>query len=134
MDSEPTAPHQIASTAASVLIVDQDFMSRWRAADYLRERGYNIIEATGVPDALSLLASGMHVHIVFFDLHPPNAPDCRLLAEWLEKHHPRLPLLMTSDASPGAIKLAPSLTHHVITEPYELALLAANIESILKGY
>jgi DNA-binding NtrC family response regulator len=133
MDSELVAPHAVVSTPPSVLIVDQDFMARWQVADYLRERGYNTIEATGVPDAMSLLASGMHVDIVFHNAQRPDASESRLLAEWIEKHHPRLPLLVTSDTPVEAAVSAKGPTCRVIVEPYDLAQLAAHIDSILKG-
>jgi two-component system, response regulator PdtaR len=132
MDSEPAAPHQLAATAPAVLLVDQDFLARWKAADYLRERGYNIIEATGAADAMAVLASGTRVDVVLLDLHSRDASDNQLLAEWLEQHHPGLPLLMTSKTAVGAALLAPSRRHLVIVEPYELAQLAAHLESILK--
>jgi DNA-binding NtrC family response regulator len=132
MDSEPAAPQQIATTPSSVLIVDPDFMVRWKVADYLRERGHNIIEATGASDAMALLASGMHVDIVFFDLHSRDPSDGRLLAEWLQERHPRLSLLMASTTAIEATILAPGRTHQVIVEPYELAQLAAHIDSMLK--
>jgi len=132
MDSEPAAPHQIRATSPAVLIVDPDFMTRWKTADYLRERGYNIIEATGASDAMALLASGIHVDIVFFDLHSRDASGNRLLAEWLEEHHPRLSLLMTSKTAVEATMLAPGRTHRVIVEPYEIAQLAGHLESLLR--
>ena len=132
MDSEPEAPHQIAATASTVLLVDQDFLARWRAADYLRERGYNIIEATGAPDAIAVLASGTRVDLVLLDVHSRDAPGNQLLDRWLEKHHPGLPLLMTSKTAAEAALLAPGRHHMVIVEPHELAQLAARLEAILK--
>ena len=133
MDSEPAAPHQIAATAPTVLLVDQDFLARWRAADYLRERGYNIIEATGAPDAMAVLASGTRVDIVLLDVNSRDTPENQLLDTWLEDHHPELSLLMTSKTPAEATLLAPGLHHLVIVEPHELAQLAAHLEAILKG-
>jgi two-component system, response regulator PdtaR len=132
MDSEPAAPHQIAATAPVVLLVDQDFLARWKTADYLRERGYNIIEATGASDAMAVLASGTRVDIVLLDVHSRDASDNQLLDGWLEEHHPGLPLLMTSKTPTEATLLAPGRHHLVIAEPHELAQLAAHLESILK--
>jgi DNA-binding NtrC family response regulator len=133
MDSEPAAPHQIAATAPAVLLVDQDFLARWRAADYLRERGYNIIEATGASDAMAVLASGTRVDIVLLDVHSRDASGNQPFDGWLEEHHPGLPLLMTSKTAAEATLLASGRHHLVIVEPHELAQLAAHLESILKG-
>lgn len=108
-------------------------MARWQTADYLRERGYNIIEATGVFDALSLLGSGMHVDIVFSNVPSADESDRQVLAEWLEEHRPSLPLLMTANVPVETMKLPSILTTRVIAPPYELAQLAAYIDSILKG-
>ncbi len=131
MESESASPHPSAATPPAVLIVDQDFMSRWKTADFLRERGYFIIEATDASDAMALIASGTRVDIVIFDLSSRDASDTRSLAEWLEEHHPELTRLMTSKIAVDAPISAPG-NHRIVVEPYEPAQLAAHLESLLK--
>jgi two-component system, response regulator PdtaR len=133
MESESASPHHSALTPPAVLIVDQDFMSRWKTADYLRERGYFIIEATDASDAMALIASGTRVDIVIFDLSSRDASDTRSLAEWLDQHHPELSRLMTSKSAVEAPLSAPGRSHRVVVESYELAQLAAHLESLLKA-
>jgi len=133
MDSDPATSDQIDSTVPCVLIVSQDFMSRWQAADYLRERGYNVVEATGVSDATSLLASGMHVDIVFSDFHSTGAADGRLLAEWLESNHPVILHLLTSSAGLVPENFPSGPTRRYIDKPYELGDVARHLELLMKG-
>jgi DNA-binding NtrC family response regulator len=130
MESEPEALRN-AAVSLSVLIVNHDFMTRWRAAYYLRERGYLIIEAAGVADAISLLGSGVHVDVIFSDGAMRGESGRQGLLDWLDRHHPSIPHLLTApaDVEPGSIPSSP--TRRFIEKPYELADLARHLEMLL---
>ncbi len=121
MDFEREAARQ---RAPSVLIVDQDFMARWQAANYLRECGYVVIEATGESDAISLLAAGATVDVIFAEVSSLGASGSQDLLQCIEKYHPDLPHLLTSGAELDIRDFSSSRVRRIITKPYELAAIS----------
>jgi CheY-like chemotaxis protein len=130
VDSVPVLPPEIADAKLTVLIVEDEFLLRWAAADFLRERGYLVIEATSVPDAISIFESGAHVDLVFSDVHMPGTLSGHDLAEWLEQHRPKMPVLLTSGSPSEGHKLPPGAQRRFITKPYELGDIEAVIGSM----
>jgi hypothetical protein len=56
-------------------------------------------------------------------------PDA--LAEWLDRHHPNVPLLLTSASPAKTDALSTSQKHRFIAKPYELGEVSAQIESMI---
>jgi CheY-like chemotaxis protein len=56
--------HEVKTT---ILIVEDHFVTRWSAAEYLRMRGYKVIEAVDVTEALGIAAAGTPIDAVFSD-------------------------------------------------------------------
>jgi two-component system, response regulator PdtaR len=63
-----------ATVAATVLVVEDDFLVRLCAADALSEAGFNVLQADSGPDALRILEDGP-VDVVFTDINMPGAFD-----------------------------------------------------------
>jgi CheY-like chemotaxis protein len=105
----------------------------WPAAEFLRERGYSVIEATNVSDAIRSFDLGTHVDIVFSDVHLPGKLTGLALAEWLEQNHSDVPLLLTAAAANEADTLSTSQQRRFIAKPYELGELGVQIESMMPG-
>jgi DNA-binding NtrC family response regulator len=129
-DSVPVVPAETTETQWTVLITEDEFLVRWTAAEFLRERGYVVIEATSAADAISILESGTHVDIVFSDVHMPGELTGNGLAEWLGRNHPGLPVLLTSGAATGADNITAGDKRRFITKPYDLSELDAVIASM----
>lgn len=131
MDSDPLPPPSVTQTQLTVLIAEDEFLSRWAVAEFLRERGYIVIEATNVADAISIFDSGSSVDLVFSDVHMPGELSGHALARWLDQNHPHIPLLLTSASPTEANKLSASPARRFIAKPYELGELGALIESMI---
>jgi CheY-like chemotaxis protein len=123
-------PIENTETQLTVLIAEDEFLVRWTAAEFLRERGYAVIEATSAADAISVLESGTHVDIVFSDVHMLGELTGHGLAEWLHRNHPDLPLLLTSASETEADSFPVSDKRRFITKPYEFGELHAAIASM----
>ena len=80
----------------TVLLVEDDALLRISVADHLRSKGYHVIEAGSVIEAATVLSSGPTVHIVFSDVDLPGATGGLSLAVWVQAHHPRVPVILTS--------------------------------------
>jgi two-component system, response regulator PdtaR len=101
-----------------VLIVEDDFATRYTAALYLRDRDHRVIEAENVAEAISVLSSGTHVDFVFSDINMPGSLNGLGLAQWLAKEHPTVRILLTSGVHRDAAGSATGVLF--IVKPYDL--------------
>ena len=74
-----------ASAAAVVLVVENDILSRLATAAELRRLGFEVLEATGIAEAKTILRS-VAVDVLFSN---ENLSDGRQLAQWVKRR--RLP-------------------------------------------
>jgi DNA-binding NtrC family response regulator len=123
-------PIETSEAQLAVLIVEDEFLVRWAAAEFLRERGYAVIEATSAADAISILESGTPVDIVFSDVDMPGELTGHGLAEWLGRNHPGLPVLLTSGSATEADNLTAGDKRRFLTKPYDFGELDAVIASM----
>jgi CheY-like chemotaxis protein len=102
---EVLVPSGQANTTAqrTVLIVEDHFWTRYTAAEYFRGSGYRVIEANDAKEAVSVLASGIQVHVVFSDIQMPGSMDGLALADWIAQRHPGLPVILTSGRRPDVL-------------------------------
>jgi CheY-like chemotaxis protein len=102
---EESKPSEQASAKAqkTVLIVEDHFWTRYMAAEYFRGSGYRVIEANDADEAVSVLASGNRVHVVFSDIKMPGSTDGLALADWIAQRYPGLPVILTSGCRPDVL-------------------------------
>jgi DNA-binding NtrC family response regulator len=131
MDALEAVPTGLSKRPPTVLIVENDFLVRWRAAEYLRERNFTVIEANDALDAIGLLASDVRVDIVVSDARLSYELKQIGLIEWFKRHHPQVPLLVTSSDPAECTQVADNEKRRFIAKPYELAELHSHIESML---
>ena len=80
----------------TVLVVDDDLWVREPIAEYLREVGYEVLEAGDAHEAIDVVDHANHVDLVFSDVRMPGALDGVGLARWVRTNHPDVPVLLTS--------------------------------------
>ena len=85
----------------TVLVVEDDMMVRMPISEYLRARGYTVLEAGNASEAIATLDSVAEVGVVFSDIRMPGTMDGVGLAEWCHAHRPALPVLLTSGYTGG---------------------------------
>jgi two-component system, response regulator PdtaR len=95
---QPTTKAQV-----TVLIVEDHFWTRYMAAEYFRGSGYRVIEANNADEALSVLASGNRVHVVFSDIQMSGSMDGLALADWIAQRYPGLAVILTSGRRPEVL-------------------------------
>lgn len=116
----------------TVLVVEDETMVRMPIAEYLRDCGYNVLEAGNASEAISALGADDHVNLVFSDIRMPGGMDGLALAEWIRSHHPRVPVLLTSGYSGG--KALPPMTFpgtRFIEKPYSQTQVERKIAALL---
>ena len=114
-----------------VLIVEDEFLLRWPASEFLRDSGYRVIEVASVSDAMLLFAGNTHVDIVFSDVNLGGELTGHALASWLEKHRPGIPVLLTSGVAQAPDPLSAGPGRSFIAKPYALADIDRRIKDML---
>lgn len=115
-----------------MLVVEDDFLIRFAVGDHLRHCGYDVLEAENGQEAISLLADGASVDVVFTDVQMPGAVDGFGVVRWLREHRPELPVLVASGHA-LALELASKLcdVRSAFAKPYDEARIAAAIGELL---
>ncbi len=113
----------------TVLVVEDEDIVRMSAVEFLRFSDYQVLEAATADEALTLLASGADVDLVFTDIRMPGRMDGLDLARWLRSHHPALPVLLTSGYAGTARDAKP--THPLLPKPYSLDGLVRKVGEML---
>ncbi len=63
-------------------------MVRMPIAEYLRDCGYNVLEAADASEAIATMRAERSVSLVFSDIRMPGKMDGFGLAEWFQSHYP----------------------------------------------
>jgi two-component system nitrogen regulation response regulator GlnG len=93
---------------ASVLIIDDDKLTRWSLTTVLARLGYEVREAATGDAGLAAL-SERRPDLILLDIVLPDTDGLRVLAD-IRAHHPSLPvLLMTANPSRESRRLAEQL-------------------------
>ncbi len=124
--SENGKPH-------TILVVEDDVLIRMIVCEYLRDCGYQVIEAADGEEAVRLLqADTMKVDLVFSDVQMPGAVDGFALSQWVRLNRPGLPVMLTS-GHVGAASKAVELCENgpLLHKPYEHQELLRRLRMVL---
>ncbi|MFC7612193.1 ATP-binding protein [Teichococcus aestuarii] len=132
---QPAAGRRFAEPAGQgvVLLVEDEAPVRSVSAEYLRELGYRVLEATDGPSALRILygQEAPQVALMVTDLGLPNGLNGRQVADAARQRWPDLPVLLITGYAGDALKepLAPGMM--LMTKPFELGALAAKVQEMI---
>lgn len=115
----------------TVLVVEDDALLRISTADYLRSKGYHVIEAGTVIEAATVLSSGPAVHVVFSDVDLPGATGGLSLTVWVHANHPAIPVVLTSGVRAVMPTLSTQRAIPFVPKPYDLDKLEQLIAGII---
>ena len=129
MPSDSTPPQQ--SPVATVLVVEDEMMVRLPIAEYLRDCGYDVVEAGDAAEAIAAVNTAGPVNLVFSDVRMPGRMDGFGLAQWFKAHHPDVPVLLTSGYTTcrGVPANVPGV--RLIEKPYSQLQVARRIAALL---
>jgi CheY-like chemotaxis protein len=86
-----------SSTKPAVLVVEDVVLVRLLVADFLRGRGFHVIEVANADEAVRVLESDFPVDVVLSDIHMPGGSmDGLGLARWVRAHRPDLKVILAS--------------------------------------
>lgn len=128
----PRESHQAQqSTSQTVLVVEDETMVRMPIAEYLRDCGYNVVEAGDASEAIAAMDADTSVNLVFSDIRMPGKMDGIGLAAWFRSHYPDVPVLLTSGYHGGRSSPAAVPGTGFIEKPYSQNQVARRIAALL---
>ena len=104
MSTQTLSKTRRSTVAETVLIVESDVLVRMTVADYLRGRGYTVIEALNVAEALQILRSGTNVDALYSEVELHGGMDGFALARTARREFPSLDIILASGSSQKAQK------------------------------
>jgi DNA-binding response OmpR family regulator len=99
-----------------VLFAEDEVLLRLMLCDFLRDNGFQVFEATGAAEAMSIL-SATPVDVVITDLHMRATGDGMELARHVRAHLPSASLLLAAATIPPLVE--PSAFDAFFIKPYQ---------------
>ncbi len=103
----------------TILVVEDEPLIRLAAADFLRDAGYRVLEASDAPEAQVILGSGEPIELMFSDINMPGQMDGVELAAWLLQKHPDVKVVLTSGVAHNARRVGQLQKVGFLPKPYE---------------
>ena len=113
-----------------ILIAEDEELIRSVFAEYMKAVGFYVLEAIHAADALAVLDKAGRIDMVFTDVHMPGQMDGYALADWINEHHPAMPVLLTSGIDKPPIG-AHGKHRRFIAKPYALAEVERHIRELV---
>ncbi|CAM4467668.1 DNA-binding response OmpR family regulator [Paenibacillus endophyticus] len=119
---------------ATIMVTDDDANIRELVCLFLRNDGFETVEAADGKEALAIYAS-LHVDLVVLDIMMPNMDGWTLCKE-LRRSNPDLPLLMLTARGETweKVKGFQLGTDDYLTKPFDPLELTARVRALLKRY
>lgn len=112
-----------------VMIVEPEVLVRMVVAEYLRECGYTVIEATAAKDVWTVIDSGHRLDVVVAEV---GAVDGFSLAKRVRQTHPGIDVILTSGITGAAHESHELCKEGPIKQPYEPKDVEARIRLLLE--
>jgi CheY-like chemotaxis protein len=115
----------------TILVAEDDGLTRLLAADLLEEHGYTVVEADNAEEALKVLEKRKDVRLLFTDIQMPPGCDGLQLAREVHNRWPKVLLVITSgQVQPARTEIA---DHGLfIRKPYQAKTLLSQIDDLIE--
>ena len=118
-----TSPQEL-----TVLLVEDEVLTRLMLADELRSQGLQVLEASDADEALTILQSSLSVHLLFTDIRMPGEMDGVALAKFAHARFPRIKSIVGSSGRPKSIG---DFADAFLAKPYDLRELVDQVRRLL---
>jgi DNA-binding response OmpR family regulator len=133
VSTRPANLNPTPNALKSILVVEDEVLIRLAIAEYLRECGYKVHEATHAAEAVAVLESPeVSVDVVFSDVVMPGEMDGFGLARWVRANRPGVEVILTSTVDRSA-EVAGMLCEAgpLMKKPYEPQSVVERIKQLL---
>ena len=120
------------SSKPAILILDSDILVRHPLAEYLRECGYHVLEASNAAEARTIIAeSNVSIDVVFADAAGPDE-DGFALACWIRANHTRIEVVLVGTVDKAAHKAGDLCREGpAVAKPYDHQFILDHIRRLL---
>lgn len=118
---------------ATVLVAEDDHFIRLVIVEYLREGGFEVIEASSADEAVAILRSGTVVDLLFTDVRMPGSMDGCDLARIVRVEWPQTRVILTSGYSSALATARSQVKELIVPKPYRPHLVLETIIQMVRG-
>jgi len=128
----PARPGNGAEKQATILVVEDEVLTRVASSDYLRSCGYRVLEASSGAEAQTLFTGGEPIRLLFTDIQLSGEIDGVSLASWVETKHPHVRIIMASE-DPDIPERAEErdVGRPLLAKPYAFEVLLFHIRRLI---
>lgn len=119
-----------AHSTKIIMVVDADILARMAIADYLRDCGYKVIEASSGTEVRAVLDAGRKIEVLLIDMQLRSSEDGFALAQDIRAKHPGIVIIRTSSAAKLADKAADLCDDGPLVKPYHPQELLRRIHKL----
>jgi two-component system, response regulator PdtaR len=113
-----------------ILLADDDILARYALAEWLRERGHEVVEASSGDEALTVLSSRVEIDLVITDVRMPGTLDGLDLTRSIRTGSRPLPVIVISgDVREQDVQAADATAF--FHKPLDFEQLAACVEVLI---
>jgi two-component system, response regulator PdtaR len=114
------------TVTARLLVAEDDIFIRAMIAGFLRDAGFDVVEAGSADEAMAVFEGGTAIDLLFSDIRMPGSMDGNALAERVKGRWPGTHVVLTSGYSD-----AQSTRDRILPKPYRpLSVLAAILSAV----
>jgi CheY-like chemotaxis protein len=128
MAEQPTTPQ-------CILVIDGDVLVRHALADYLRNCGYVVVEASSTDEAITVLSDeSIAIDAVLCDAEAPGSQNAFQLRAWAAEHRKHVRLALAGNIEAAAHKAAEFCDDGPhLARPYDPQAVVEYIRRLLGG-
>ena len=113
----------------TVLVAESDVLARMVLAEYLRDCGYEVIEAGTAEDKLAMLRSDRKVDVLLLNARISGGRGFELAHE-VRTHHPGIDVVLTSGTAGTADKAGEICEDGPLERPYHPREIVSRIQKL----
>ena len=133
VDTRPATPGRLKHGNETILVVEDDLKVQSTVVELLSGLGYAVLKANNADQALTIVASGVHIDLLFTDVVMPGVLRSPEMARRAVRILPGLKVLFTSGYTQNAIvhggRLDPGV--ELLSKPYSRQQLASKVRQVL---
>ena len=115
----------------TLLIVEDEFFVRVTTADFLRDAGYEVVEAGNADEALEIFKSGAAIDLLFTDVRMPGSMDGCELARRVRLDWPSVRVIVTSGYSESLLAARSACEDLVLPKPYRPQAVLTQVRAMI---
>jgi CheY-like chemotaxis protein len=103
--------------AKTLLVIEDDVLTRYAICDALRYAGYTVLEASSVTEATAIMGA-VTPDLLFVDLNIPGEAEGLAVAELTRKLHPQVKIILTSGRVSASVRARLEDVGPFVPKPY----------------